>query len=108
MLLTSSLGNIVSCNPCSVGVWLPAFNVRTVRHGKCRIAIYTKPRTSMALHACRHGPMTYKELMRELPDDITPEDAQKEYQTYLTEWWGSEVRWAMLCSCHLRVGAWIQ
>lgn len=36
--------------------------------------------------------MTYKELMRELPDDITPEDAQKEYQAYLTEWWGSEVR----------------
>ena len=45
--------------------------------------------------------MTYKELMRELPDDITPEDAQKEYQTYLTEWWGSEVRWAMSCSWHL-------
>lgn len=39
----------------------------------------------------RHGPMTYKELMRELPDEITPEDAQKEYQAYLTEWWGSEV-----------------
>lgn len=36
--------------------------------------------------------MTYKELMRELPDEITPEDAQKEYQAYLTEWWGSEVR----------------
>ena len=60
---------------------------------------------NLAYRACRHGPMTYKELMRELPDDITPEDAQKQYQTYLTEWWGSEVRWAMLCSCHLRVGA---
>ena len=45
--------------------------------------------------------MTYKELMRELPDDITPEDAQKEYQTYLTEWWGSEVSWALVCSWHL-------
>ncbi len=36
--------------------------------------------------------MTYKELMRELPDDITPEDAQKEYKAYLADWWGSEVR----------------
>lgn len=36
--------------------------------------------------------MTYKELMRELPDEITPEDAQKEYQAYLADWWGSEVR----------------
>ena len=35
--------------------------------------------------------MTYKELMRELPDDITPEHAQQEYQAYLTRWWGSEV-----------------
>jgi hypothetical protein len=62
---------------------------------------------NMAYHACRHGPMTYKELMRELPDDITPEDAQKEYQTYLTEWWGSEVRGAMVCSWHLRCCAFI-
>jgi hypothetical protein len=45
--------------------------------------------------------MTYKELMRELPDEITPEDAQKEYQAYLTEWWGSEVRHLMVCSWHL-------
>lgn len=45
------------------------------------------------------GPLPYKEFMRELPDDITPEDAQKEFQAYLTRWWGSKVRrggWVLL------------
>lgn len=27
--------------------------------------------------------------MMELPDDITPEDAQKKYDEYLTLFWGS-------------------
>ena len=27
--------------------------------------------------------------MLELPDDITPEEAQKRYDEYLTEFWGS-------------------
>ena len=27
--------------------------------------------------------------MMELPDDITPEDAQKKYDEYLTRFWGS-------------------
>jgi len=40
----------------------------------------------------RRGPLPYKEFMRELPDDITPEDAQKEFQAYLTRWWGSKVK----------------
>jgi hypothetical protein len=48
--------------------------------------------------------MTYKELMRELPDEITPEDAQKEYQLYLTEWWGSEVSCTTLTLRSLRLG----
>lgn len=30
--------------------------------------------------------------MHELPDDITPEEAQKEYQAYLIRWWGSQVK----------------
>ena len=41
--------------------------------------------------ACRE-PLTYKEFMFKLPDDITPEEAQKEYQRYLAEYWGSEIR----------------
>ena len=40
---------------------------------------------------CRE-PLTYKEFMFKLPDDITPEEAQKEYQRYLAEYWGSEIR----------------
>lgn len=30
--------------------------------------------------------------MLRLADDITPEEAQREYQRYLGEYWGSEVR----------------
>ena len=32
---------------------------------------------------------TYKLFMQELPDDITPEEAQKRYDDYLTAFWGS-------------------
>ena len=46
------------------------------------------------------GPLPYKEFMRELPDDITPEDAQKEFQAYLTRWWGSKVRRGRRCRFH--------
>ena len=35
------------------------------------------------------GPKSYKLYMMELPDDITPEDAQKKYDEYLTLYWGS-------------------
>ena len=40
----------------------------------------------------RREPLTYKEFMFKLPDDITPDEAQKEYQRYLAEYWGSEIR----------------
>ena len=46
---------------------------------------------SQHLSTCRE-PLTYKEFMFKLPDDITPEEAQKEYQRYLAEYWGSEIR----------------
>ena len=36
-----------------------------------------------------NGPQSYKAYMMELPDDITPEDAQKKYDEYLTRFWGS-------------------
>lgn len=36
-----------------------------------------------------NGPKTYKTYMLELPDDVTPEDAQKKYDEYLTRFWGS-------------------
>ena len=36
-----------------------------------------------------NGPKSYKAYMMELPDDITPEDAQKKYDDYLTRFWGS-------------------
>ena len=36
-----------------------------------------------------NGPKSYKAYMMELPDDITPEDAQKKYDEYLTRFWGS-------------------
>ena len=35
------------------------------------------------------GPKSYKHFMMELPDEITPEDAQKKYDEYLTDFWGS-------------------
>lgn len=42
--------------------------------------------------ARRDGPRPYKDFCRTLPDDVTPEQAQKEYQQYLSEYWGSAVR----------------
>lgn len=32
---------------------------------------------------------SYKTFMLELPDEITPEEAQKKYDEYLTVFWGS-------------------
>ncbi|KAK9804338.1 hypothetical protein WJX72_008084 [[Myrmecia] bisecta] len=37
-------------------------------------------------------PLTYKEFMATLHDDVTPEQAQREYQEYLKSVWGSAVR----------------
>ena len=36
--------------------------------------------------------MTYKEFILTLADDVSPDDAQREFQTYLTEYWGSQIR----------------
>jgi hypothetical protein len=36
--------------------------------------------------------MAYKEFMLRLADDVTPEDAQREFQRYLAEFWGSQTR----------------
>ena len=38
------------------------------------------------------GPMSYKDFMLRLSDDVTPEGAQAEYQKYLAQYWGSETR----------------
>ena len=46
----------------------------------------------MTTWKCRQGPRSYKDFCRTLPDDVTPEEAQKEYQQYLSEYWGSEVK----------------
>lgn len=43
------------------------------------------------MRCASRGPLAYKEFMHELPDDITPEEAQKEFQAYLIRWWGSQV-----------------
>ena len=61
-------------------------------HAGCflHVAPLTLPDCGTQL-ACR-APLTYKEFMFKLPDDITPEEAQKEYQRYLAEYWGSEIR----------------
>ena len=60
------------------------------------ISLHAAPLTLPGCHSqhsptCRE-PLTYKEFMFKLPDDITPEEAQKEYQRYLAEYWGSEIR----------------
>ena len=39
---------------------------------------------------CR-GPMSFKQFLIELPDDVTPEQAQQRYDDYRAEFWGSEV-----------------
>ena len=36
--------------------------------------------------------MSYKDFMRKLDDRITPADAEREYQEYLTRHWGSDAR----------------
>lgn len=37
--------------------------------------------------------MTYKEFVyRELGDDVTPEEAKRSYDQYLTAFWGSQIR----------------
>jgi len=38
------------------------------------------------------GPMPYKHFISRLPDHILPADAEKEYQVYLSDFWGSEAR----------------
>ena len=43
-------------------------------------------------HACGREPLAYKEFMLRLADDVTPEDAQREYRRYLAEYWGSQTR----------------
>ncbi|DBB12129.1 TPA: hypothetical protein ACH3X3_006240 [Trebouxia sp. C0006] len=65
-------------------------------------AAYDEPRGGYPEHYQRGGspqryaqrpangkPKTYKLFMQELPDDITPEEAQKRYDDYLTAFWGS-------------------
>ena len=37
------------------------------------------------------GPMSFKQFLLELPDDVTPEQAQNKYDDYRAEFWGSEV-----------------
>lgn len=49
---------------------------------------YARPVSPRGLRQ-ENGPKTYKAYMMELPDDITPEDAQKKYDEYLTLFWGS-------------------
>ena len=43
-------------------------------------------------YCCREGPRPYKDFIKTLHDDVTPDEAQQEYQVYLAEFWGSEVR----------------
>eukprot|EP00887_Chlorella_sp_A99_P001351 scaffold14.g1351.t1 len=40
----------------------------------------------------RDGPMTYREFMQDLPNDITPEAANEEYRAYLAGWWGDAIK----------------
>ncbi len=35
--------------------------------------------------------MSFKQFLLELPDDVTPEQAQHKYDDYRAEFWGSEV-----------------
>ena len=44
----------------------------------------------------RRGPMSFKQFLLELPDDVTPEQAQHKYDDYRAEFWGSEVPAIML------------
>lgn len=40
----------------------------------------------------RDGPKTYKNFMMALDEHVTPEAAQKQYDEYLTAYWGSKRR----------------
>lgn len=42
--------------------------------------------------AGRREPLSYKEFILQLPDEITPEDAQRDFQAYLADYWGSQIR----------------
>ncbi len=48
--------------------------------------------TLAATRAPHREPLSYKEFILQLPDEVTPEDAQREFQAYLAEYWGSQVR----------------
>ncbi len=51
------------------------------------------PGVTLAATAAPHRePLSYKEFILQLPDEVTPEDAQCEFQAYLAEYWGSQVR----------------
>ena len=46
----------------------------------------------MAMISCRHSgprPKTYKAFIVDLPDEVSPEEAQKRYEEYLSSYWGS-------------------
>ena len=37
----------------------------------------------------RDGPESYRDFILNLPNSVTPEEAHRRYQDYLTEWHGS-------------------
>ena len=38
------------------------------------------------------GPKAFKHYLLDLPDEVTPQEAQQRYDDYLADYWGSEVR----------------
>ena len=45
------------------------------------------------LVSCRPvGPKAFKQFLLDLPDEVTPQEAQQRYDEYLADYWGSEVR----------------
>lgn len=40
----------------------------------------------------RREPMTFREFIGTLPDDITPEAANVEFKRYLSAWWGDSIK----------------
>ena len=41
--------------------------------------------------------MSFKQFLLELPDDVTPEQAQLRYDDYRADFWGSEVEKPNIC-----------
>lgn len=41
---------------------------------------------------CRDGPPSFKEFMAQLPDEVTPDQAQIQYKAHMATYFGSAVK----------------